>query len=71
MQITNRANLTPEIHTALERELPDWGTLQQFVIWGGLQTPPAFLIDTVEQDEYTHDVIATFRNGLVLTFGST
>lgn len=71
MQISNRANLTPEMHAALELELPNWGTLQQFVIWGGLQTPPALLVETIEQDEYTHDVIATFREGLVLAFGST
>jgi hypothetical protein len=59
------------MHAALERELPSWGTLQQFVIWGGLQNPPAILLGTIEQDEYTHDVIATLRDGLVLIFGST
>jgi hypothetical protein len=56
---------------ALEAELPVFGTLQQFVAWGDRQTTPARLIETIAHDEYTHDVLATFRDGLVLVFGST
>jgi hypothetical protein len=71
MQLVNRANLPDEIHSALERELPTFGTLQDVVAWGRTQTPPVLLIESIAQDEYTHDVIATWREGSVLVFGST
>jgi hypothetical protein len=71
MQIINRANLPLEIYSGLERELPAFGTLQEVVAWGRAQTPPVLLIESIAQDEYTHDVIATWRGGLVLVFGST
>jgi hypothetical protein len=71
VQLANRANLSPENHAALERELPGFNTLQQVIEWGRFQWPPVLLIDTIAQDEYTHDVIATFRDQFVLVFGST
>ncbi|MGH9846363.1 MAG: hypothetical protein ACREEM_47295 [Blastocatellia bacterium] len=71
VQITNRANLSLELHEALEGELPDFGTLQQLVLWGARQATPARLLETIALDEYTHDCFATFRDGLVLVLGST
>jgi hypothetical protein len=71
VNFVDRANLTTDERLALSRDLPDWGTLQQFVAWGLSKSPPARLIETVEQDEYTHDVIASYRDGLVLVLGST
>ena len=61
MQIVNRANLPIETLTALERELPRFGTLQEFVIWGSAQRQPVLLLETIALDEYTHDVIAPWR----------
>jgi len=61
MQIVNRANLPIETLTALERELPRLGTLQEFVIWGSAQRQPVLLLETIALDEYTHDVIAPWR----------
>jgi hypothetical protein len=55
----------------LECELPDFGTLQQFVAWGTKQRPPIFLLETIALDEYTHEVIAAWRDGLFLAFFST
>jgi hypothetical protein len=71
MRITNRAGLSNELHAALAGEMPDFGTLQQFATWGSRQHPPARLLETIAHDEYTHDVIATCRDRLVLVFGST
>ena len=65
MQIVNRANLPIETLTALERELPRFGTLQEFVIWGSAQRQPVLLLETIALDEYTHDVIAPWRAGCV------
>jgi hypothetical protein len=71
VNFVDRANLTTDERLALTQELPDWGTLQEFVVWGLSKSPPALLIETVEQDEYTHDVIARYRDGLVFVLGST
>ena len=61
MQIINRANLSNETMTALERELPRFGTLQEFVLWGSARRPPVLLVETIALDEFTHDVIAPWR----------
>ncbi|MEP7337034.1 MAG: hypothetical protein ABI977_04770 [Acidobacteriota bacterium] len=74
VQIINRANLSPQAFAALERELPPLGTLLQFVVWGSQQQPPVRLLETVAQDEYTHDVIAAShggQDGLFFVFGAT
>jgi hypothetical protein len=80
VQIVNRANLPIEILTALERELPRFGTLQEFVMWGARERPPVLLTETIALDEYTHDVIAPWRawdartamtNGLTLVLEAT
>jgi hypothetical protein len=69
VQVVNRANLPIETLTALERELPRFGTLQEFVLWGSARRPPVLLIETIALDEYTHDVIAPLRNGLTMAYG--
>ncbi|MGE0128389.1 MAG: hypothetical protein AB7U82_09945 [Blastocatellales bacterium] len=74
VQITNRANLPIETLTALERELPRFGTLHEFVLWGNARRPPVLLVETIAQDEYTHDVIAPWRargDALTLVLAST
>jgi hypothetical protein len=74
VQIVDRANLPIETLTALERELPRFGTLQEFVLWGARQRPPVLLIETIALDEYTHAVIAPWRTlgaGLTLVLEST
>lgn len=58
MQLTNRANLSRNVLAALQRRLPDFTTLQNFVVWGAHQAPPVRLLETVQQDEFTHDVLA-------------
>ena len=74
MQIINRANLSLETLTALERELPRAGTLYEFVLWGAAGQPPVLLKETVALDEFTHDVIAPWPakgNGLTLILEAT
>ena len=71
VQIVNCANLPIEKLTDLERELPHFGTLQEFVLWGSAQRPLVLLIETHALDEYTHDVIAPWRDGLTLVLGAT
>ena len=74
MRIVDRANLPIETLTALECELPRFGTLQEFVLWGSSRRPPVLLIETIALDEYSHDVIAPWRfqgAGLTLVLEAT
>ena len=71
VQIINCANFPIETLTALERELPRFGTLLEFVLWGRAERPPVLLTETIALDEYTHDVIAPWRDGLTLVLGAT
>jgi hypothetical protein len=71
VQIVYPANLSPEAHAALSHEAPRFGTLQEFVAWGRAQRPPLLLLETIAQDEFTHDVIVPWRDGLTLVLGAT
>lgn len=71
MQLVNRANLSSETYAAAAASLSSIGTLQEVVAWGQQQAPPVVLIDAIAQDEYTHDVIAPWGDGLILVFGAT
>ena len=71
VQIVDRANLPIEKLTALERELPRFGTLLEFVLWGSARRPPVLLTETIALDEYAHDVIAPLRDGLTLVLEAT
>ena len=61
VQIVNRGTLPIEKLTEIERQLPRFGTLYEFVLWGNAQRPPVSLVETIALDEYTHDVIAPWR----------
>jgi hypothetical protein len=71
MKIINRAGLSLEEHAKLEDSIQPYRTLQALTVWGRGQTPPVLLVDSIPQDEYTHDVIATWRRGMVLVVGAT
>jgi hypothetical protein len=61
VQIVNRGNLPIEKLAEIESQLPRFGTLYEFVLWGNAQRPPVLLVETIALDEYTHDVIAPWR----------
>jgi hypothetical protein len=71
VQIKNRANLSVESLAVIESELPCFGTLLEFVQWGSAERPPVLLLETIAQDEYTHDVVAPWRDGLTIVLGAT
>jgi len=71
MRIVNRANLTPASLAALESEVPEHSTLLELVAWGRRRQPPLLITQVVTQDEFTHDVVVPWREGLVLVYGAT
>lgn len=75
MQVTNYANLSPEQLAAIERELPKQHGLQDVVKWGLSKDSGAQLrgviAEVIVQDEFTHDAIVPWRDGLVLVYDTT
>jgi hypothetical protein len=75
MQIINRANLSPPRFAAIEQELSSHQSLQKVLDWSNRQSLgdvlPEVIADVVIQDEYTHDVVVLWRDGLVIVYDST
>jgi len=71
MRVANRTNLSVEALDSLAAQVPDFGTLMEYVGWGRSLEPPVLPVEAVAMDEYTHDVIFPLRNGLMIVFGST
>jgi hypothetical protein len=71
MRLVNRANLSSERLAELERELPVHHTLLEVIAWGSAQQPPRLVAAAITQDEFTHDVVIPWRDGLKLVYGVT
>ncbi len=63
--LDNNANLGPDAHAALEREVARHGSLVD-----AIRFSPT-VVDVVVQDEYTHDVVLGGRHGLFLVYDTT
>ena len=73
--ILNHADLPPEGIARIEGELSGQHNLNDVMKWA-LSHPegtfaPSVVVDVVVQDEYTHDVIVPYRDGLVLVYDTT
>lgn len=75
MRVLNHASLSPEQVTRLEQELSGQENLNDVMKWA-LSYPqgqfiPTVVADIIVQDEFTHDVIVPYRDGLVLIYDTT
>jgi hypothetical protein len=75
MLIANHAHLSSAQLAAIERELPEQRTLMEVFQWGlkkesGARSPEV-IAEVIVQDEFTHDAIVPWRDGLVLVYGTT
>jgi len=70
-----RAALLDSDVARIAREVADHLTLEDVLAWGRCQPPgtvvPGVIAGVVVQDEYGHDVIVPWRDGLVLVYDST
>ena len=71
MPFIDRASLDPTERAALEMWTERQRTLEEVVRWGLLLRPPSLIVDVVVQDEYTHDVVMPYKNGLYLVYDTT
>ena len=73
MRVVNRAGLSPAQLASVEEELPEHNSLRDVVNWGLAQAActPQVVAEVVVQDEFSHDVIVPWRDGLFLVYGTT
>jgi hypothetical protein len=75
MRLLNHANLASSLIKEIEGELSDQENLQDVMRWALSHPPGTFLPEVVRavvlQDEFTHDVIVPWRDGLVLVYDTT
>ena len=75
MKVINYANLSAEESTQLKNELPEQENLHGLMKWALSQPKGVFLssivLDVIVQDEFTHDVIVPYRDGLFLVYDTT
>ena len=75
MRILNHAHLSAEQLATIENELPEQRTLLDVFKWGREKEShtltPGVVAEVIVQDEFTHDAIVPWRDGLVLVYGTT
>ncbi len=75
MRVINYANLLPGEIARIESELSRQQNLNDVMKWA-LSHPksvfiPSVISQVIVQDEFTHDVIVPYRDGLVLVYDTT
>ena len=75
MRVVNHANLSPEQIAQIEGELSGQQNLNDVMKWA-LSYPkrtfiPSDVANVIVQDEFKHDVIVPYRDGLVLVYDTT
>jgi hypothetical protein len=71
MDVEDRVGLATGELSALASELTPLGSLHALLQWGLRRDPPIELLDVVVQDEFTHDVVMRWSEGLFLVFDTT
>jgi hypothetical protein len=75
MRVTNRTSIAEPLFLAILRELPELENLQQLMNWALADErgrfAPGVITRVVVQDEFSHDVVVPWRDGLVLVYDTT
>jgi hypothetical protein len=75
MRVLNRANVGSVKLSEVEREVSNHHSLETVLSRGSGPASgtslPHVIAEVITQDEYTHDVVVPWRDGLVLVYGAT
>jgi hypothetical protein len=71
INVENRAGLDDELFSSILREISGQSSIRHVVQWLGRHQPPRKIEDMVTQDEFSHDIIVPYREGLFLVYDST
>ncbi len=66
-----REGVAPDQVASLTPRVQELRTLGDVLAWLRALTPPRTVTEIVTQDEYTHDVVAPWEDGLWLVFDTT
>lgn len=69
--LEDRAGISPELRGRIEEAIADHGLLDRVVKWGLSSDPQRIISNVVVQDEYTHDVVLPWGDGLFLVYDCT
>jgi hypothetical protein len=67
----DRVGIRPELRAEIAAEIADHGMLDRVIRWGLRSSPARMVADVVVQDEYTHDVVLPWGDGLFLVYDCT
>ena len=74
MRVENQSDLSPDKLREIQASVPNQENLKDMMAWA-FSSPGDFestvVVDVVVQDEFTHDVIVPWRDGLVLVYDTT
>ncbi len=71
LPLSLRAPIDPATAADIEVLMGLWKTLEDVVRWGLMGNPRRMIAEVVVQDEYTHDVVMPYADGLYLVFDTT
>jgi hypothetical protein len=64
-------NVPPAALASIETLVASQRTLEDVVRWGLSRNPPRFVERVVVQDEYTHDVVIQWADGVYVVYDTT
>jgi len=74
MRVKNQSDLSADKLREIQAVVPHQENLKDMMAWA-FSSPgdfePTVVVDVVVQDEFTHDVIVPWRDGLVLVYDTT
>jgi len=75
MRVANHANLSSDAVADITAELSGQENLRDVMSWALASRSgtfiPSVVADVIVQDEFTHDVVVPWRDGLVLVYDTT
>ncbi len=69
--LTDRSDLTLGERAALEGELAPLRTLEDVLRWALKRPDPFDLVGVITQDEFTHDIVFSYKAPRYLVFDTT
>jgi hypothetical protein len=75
MRVINHTTLAPDVFAQLLEDVPAHENLQQLMKWALADRTgtfvPGVVSQVVVQDEFSHDVVVPWREGLTLVYDTT
>lgn len=69
--LRDRVGLPARQYEMLAASVARHHTLADVIAWGVAQIPECIVAEVVVQDEYTHDVVLPYRDGMHLVYDTT